>query len=110
MLAFSCSGQQTRIPLSFHPRDSNQNLRLHSQLQLQHHNQLKYADRRGSPIAVIEGADEKAKGVVQIKDLILGAKIAETASLEEWKDRPSQFEVPRAHLVKKVREILRDHG
>ncbi|MEM0946375.1 MAG: histidine--tRNA ligase [Pseudomonadota bacterium] len=73
-------------------------------------NQLKYADRRGSPVAVIEGADENAKGVVQIKDLILGAKIAESASLEEWKDRPSQYEVSRADLVAKVREILAEHG
>ena len=69
-------------------------------------NQLKYADKRESPVAIIEGAEEKARGVVQIKDLILGAKIAETASLEEWKDRPSQFEVARADLVAKVREIL----
>ena len=70
-------------------------------------NQLKYADKRESPVAVIEGADEKDRGVVQIKDLILGAKIAETASLEEWKDRPSQFEVPRDQLVTKVQEILK---
>ncbi|TMV09957.1 histidine--tRNA ligase [Ruegeria sediminis] len=69
-------------------------------------NQLKYADKRNSPIAVIEGGDEKAKGIVQIKDLILGAKIAESATLEEWKELPSQFEVPRGDLVAKVREIL----
>ncbi len=69
-------------------------------------NQLKYADRRHSPVAVIEGGDEKERGVVQIKDLILGAKIAENATLEEWKERPSQFEVPRADLIAKVREIL----
>ncbi len=69
-------------------------------------NQLKYADRRASPVAVIEGGNEKAAGVVQIKDLILGAILAETASHEEWKTRPGQFEVPRADLVAKVREIL----
>jgi histidyl-tRNA synthetase len=69
-------------------------------------NQLKYADKRASPIAIIEGGDEKEKGVVQIKDLILGAKIAENATLEEWKERPSQFEVSRDQLVAKVREIL----
>lgn len=69
-------------------------------------NQLKYADKRESPIAVIEGGDEKDRGVIQIKDLILGAKIAESATLEEWKERPSQFEVPRGDLVAKVREIL----
>ena len=69
-------------------------------------NQLKYADKRNSPIAIIEGADEKDRGVVQIKDLILGAQIAQTASLEEWKDRPSQFEVHRSEMLDKVKEIL----
>ncbi len=73
-------------------------------------NQLKYADKRGSPVAVIEGGDEKERGVVQIKDLILGAKIAESATHEEWKERPSQFEVPRAQLVDKVRVILDGQG
>lgn len=69
-------------------------------------NQLKYADKRNSPVAIIEGGEEKERGVIQIKDLILGAKIAENATLEEWKERPSQFEVPRSELVAKVREIL----
>ncbi|MGX0878144.1 histidyl-tRNA synthetase [Roseovarius sp. MBR-154] len=73
-------------------------------------NQMKYADRRGSPVAIIEGGDEKARGVVQIKDLILGAQIAENATLEEWKERPSQYEVPRDQLVEKVREILSRQG
>ncbi|MCR8827851.1 histidine--tRNA ligase [Pseudosulfitobacter koreensis] len=73
-------------------------------------NQLKYADKRGSPVAIIEGGDEKERGVVQIKDLILGAKIAETATHEEWKDRPSQFEVPRDQMLDKVREILEGQG
>ena len=73
-------------------------------------NQLKYADKRQSPVAVIEGGDEKANGVVQIKDLILGAKIAQSASLEEWQDRPNQFEVPRDQLVSKVREILESYS
>jgi len=69
-------------------------------------NQLKYADRRASPVAVIAGGDEFDKGMIQIKDLILGAKIAESATLEEWKARPSQYEVARGDLVSKVREIL----
>jgi histidyl-tRNA synthetase len=69
-------------------------------------NQMKYADRRGSPVAVIEGGDEKERGVVQIKDLILGAQIAENATLEEWKDRPSQIEVSRAELVARVRAMI----
>ena len=73
-------------------------------------NQLKYADRRGSPVAIIAGTEEFASGQVQIKDLILGAKIAESASVEEWKDRPSQFAVDRADLVAKVQAILKGQG
>ena len=74
-------------------------------------NQLKYADKRRSPVAVIAGSDEFDQGKIQIKDLVLGAKIAESATLEEWKERPSQFECARADLVAKVREILEaDHG
>ena len=69
-------------------------------------NQLKYADKRSSPVAVIVGDEEFANGMVQIKDLVLGAKIAENATLAEWRDRPSQYEVPRADLVARVREIL----
>ena len=69
-------------------------------------NQMKYADRRGAPAAVIMGEDEAARGVVQVKDLALGAEIAETASLEEWRARPAQREVPRADLVAAIRDIL----
>ncbi len=69
-------------------------------------NQLKYADKRGAPVAVIAGEDERARGVVQLKDLVLGAKIAENATLEEWQSRPSQFEVARGDLVAEVRRII----
>jgi histidyl-tRNA synthetase len=69
-------------------------------------NQLKYADKRQSPVAIIAGSDEFDAGKVQIKDLILGAKIAENATLEEWKERPSQFEVARGNLVVRVKEII----
>jgi histidyl-tRNA synthetase len=69
-------------------------------------NQLKYADKRQSPIAVIQGGDEAAKGTVILKDLILGAKIAAQASLEEWKNRPAQVECDRAGLVAAVRRML----
>ena len=69
-------------------------------------NQLKYADKRGSPIAIIQGGDEAAKGTVILKDLILGAKIAESATLEEWKGRPAQETVLRSDLVAAVRKML----
>ena len=70
-------------------------------------NQLKYADKRRSPVAIIEGSEERDKGLIQIKDLILGARLAESASLDEWKERPSQFTVPKNEMVSKVQEILR---
>ena len=69
-------------------------------------NQLKYADKRNSPVAVIQGTDEAARGVVQLKDLFLGAKIAAEASHEEWKSQPAQTEVPRDSLVAEVKRLL----
>ena len=72
-------------------------------------NQLKYADKRRSPVAVIQGSDEADRGVVQIKDLILGAKIAESASLDEWKSQPAQVEAARDDLVAQVKAILDRH-
>ncbi|MDR5652119.1 histidine--tRNA ligase [Ruixingdingia sedimenti] len=73
-------------------------------------NQLKYADKRAAPVAVIQGSDEAARGVVVLKDLILGARIAQSATLEEWKDRPAQVEVPRADLASAVRAMLAGGG
>ena len=69
-------------------------------------NQLKYADKRESPVAIIQGGDEAARDVVQIKDLVLGAKIAAQASLEEWKSQPAQVEVARADMVATVKKML----
>jgi histidyl-tRNA synthetase len=75
-------------------------------------NQLKYADKRNSPVAVIQGGDELAKGEVQIKDLIEGKKAAEAiASNAEWRaSRPAQFSVAREKLVETVQEVLKRHG
>lgn len=74
-------------------------------------NQLKYADRRNSPCVIIQGSDEKARGEVQIKDLIEGAKAAAAiASNQEWREtRPAQFSCSEADLVTKVREVLSRH-
>jgi histidyl-tRNA synthetase len=72
-------------------------------------NQLKYADKRQSPVAVIQGSDEAASGKVQLKDLILGAKLAQDATLEEWKSQPAQTEVDRDRLVEGVRALLDRH-
>ncbi len=74
--------------------------------------QLKYADRRGSPCVVIQGGDEKARGEVQIKDLIEGARAAAgIASHQEWREsRPAQFAIAEDRLVEAVREVLARHG
>jgi histidyl-tRNA synthetase len=73
--------------------------------------QLKYADRRGSPCAVIQGGDEKAHGEVQIKDLILGATLAATKDRDEYlkKQVEAQFAVKETALVEAVRSLLAKH-
>jgi histidyl-tRNA synthetase len=73
--------------------------------------QMKYADKRGAPCVIIQGSDERAKGEVQIKDLIEGAKAAAAIKDNaEWKAaRPAQVTVPEANLVTAVREILARH-
>ena len=74
-------------------------------------NQLKYADKRESPVAVIEGGDEKDRGVVQIKDLALGARLAaEIETAEEWKAQPAQKEIARGDLVDEVRAMIARAG
>ena len=75
--------------------------------------QLKYADRRGSPCAVIQGGDEKAKGEVQIKDLKLGAGIAGLSKDRDdylKKQAEAQFAVPEGQLVEAVRKVLARQG
>ncbi|MFC3206168.1 histidine--tRNA ligase [Aquamicrobium soli] len=70
--------------------------------------QLKYADRRGSPVAVIQGGNEREAGQVQLKDLIEGARqAAAIADHAEYKEaRPGQVTVAEADLVAEVRKIL----
>ncbi|MPZ40839.1 MAG: histidine--tRNA ligase [Rhizobiales bacterium] len=75
-------------------------------------NQFKYADKRGSPCVVIQGGDEKAKGEVQIKDLILGAEIAGLSKERDdylKKQADAQFAVPESDLVEAVRKVLARH-
>jgi histidyl-tRNA synthetase len=75
--------------------------------------QMKYADKRNAPCVVIQGSDEKAKGEVTIKDLIIGAELAK---LEKGRDEylqkqaEAQRAVPEQDLVAAVREVLTRHG
>jgi histidyl-tRNA synthetase len=72
--------------------------------------QLKYADKRGAAVAVIEGADERAKNPpeVTLKDLALGAELSKSVeSRAEWvQNRSAQVSVKRGDLVAEVRKML----
>jgi histidyl-tRNA synthetase len=71
--------------------------------------QMKYADKRGSPCVVIQGGNEKEKGEVQIKDLILGAEIAGLSKDRDdylKKQAEAQFAVKESELVEAVCRVL----
>ena len=74
--------------------------------------QMKYADKRNAPCVVIQGSDEKAKGEVTIKDLIVGAELAKLEKGREehlQKQAEAQRAVPEAQLVEAVRAVLARH-
>jgi histidyl-tRNA synthetase len=73
--------------------------------------QLKYCDKRGAAFAIIEGADERARGEVTIKDLALGAELAKgVESRAAWVGaRPAQQSVARERLVETLRATLARH-
>ncbi len=70
--------------------------------------QLKYADKRNAPVAVIVGGDERAKGEVTIKDLARGAELSKDISDNTaWREgKPAQASVKRAALVAEVKKIV----
>ena len=70
--------------------------------------QLKYADKRGAPIAIICGEDERGRGEVTVKDLVLGAMLSEQIEDNaEWREsQPAQFSVSRDSLVRAVKDTL----
>jgi histidyl-tRNA synthetase len=75
--------------------------------------QMKYADRRNSPCVVIQGSDEKARGEVTIKDLIVGTELAKQEKGREQhlqKQAEAQRSVPEGKMVEAVREVLARHG
>ncbi|MEA2872244.1 MAG: histidyl-tRNA synthetase, partial [Hyphomicrobiales bacterium] len=71
-------------------------------------NQFKYADRRRSPCAIIQGGDERdhPSGTphVLIRDLIAGAANASITDREEYKaaQAKAQYAVPEGELVAEV--------
>lgn len=74
--------------------------------------QLKYADKRRAPCAILQGSDEKARGEVQIKDLILGAGLTAIKDRDEYlkKQNEAQFAVKETELIEAVRALLKRHG
>src|SRR5665648_452395 len=68
------------------------------------------APRISAPCVVIQGGYEKAKGEVQIKDLVLGAKLT-ALDRDEYlkKQEEAQILVPEAQLVENVRAVLARH-
>jgi histidyl-tRNA synthetase len=75
--------------------------------------QMKYADKRNAPCVVIQGSDEKAKGEITIKDLIVGAELAKLEKgREEYlqKQAEAQVSVPEDELVAAVKKVLARHG
>jgi histidyl-tRNA synthetase len=71
--------------------------------------QMKYADRRGAPCVIIQGSQEREQGVVQIKDLVEGAKQALLIkdSKEYKAARPAQLSVPETDMVAAVQAIIK---
>jgi histidyl-tRNA synthetase len=57
--------------------------------------QFKYADKRQSPVAVIMGSDEKAKGEVSIKDLRAGAALGAKAGHDRAAYQAARGDVQR---------------
>ena len=74
--------------------------------------QLRYADRRGSPIAIIQGGNEKEAGKVIVKDLIEGKRIAETITDNaEWREaKAGEHLVDEADLVITVQRVLAEQA
>ncbi|MEX6633136.1 histidine--tRNA ligase [Hyphococcus lacteus] len=70
--------------------------------------QLKYADKRTAPVAIIQGEDERQKNEITIKDLVLGSELSKKIEDNtEWREeQPAQFSVPRANLVEAVKSTL----
>jgi len=74
--------------------------------------QLRYADRRGAPVAIIQGGNEKAEGKLIVKDLIEGKKVAETITDNaEWREaKAGENLVDEAEMIPTVRAVLASHG
>lgn len=74
--------------------------------------QMKYADKRGSVCVVIQGSDEREKGEVLIKDLVLGATLSSAPDRDAYlkQQAEAQFAVPETGMIDAVRKVVARHG
>ena len=70
--------------------------------------QLEYADAWEIPLVILCGSNEKAQGIVTVKDMAVGrAKTEALANRKEWlAERPGQTTIPRGELVEGIRRLL----
>jgi len=70
--------------------------------------QLEYADQYDIPLAILCGSNEKAQGVVTVKNMAAGrAKASLLDDRSKWlAERPGQTTLPRDRLVEGIRDLL----
>jgi histidyl-tRNA synthetase len=70
--------------------------------------QLEYADQYEIPLAILCGSNEKAQGVVTVKNMAAGrAKAGALNDRSAWlAARPGQLTIPRERLVDGIRDLL----
>ncbi len=72
--------------------------------------QMKYADRRNSPLVIIEGTNEREMGIVTVKNLIKGKEISNMIeNRDQWINNDEiQFEINRDQVANKISEIFKE--
>jgi histidyl-tRNA synthetase len=70
--------------------------------------QLEYADQYDIPLAILCGSNEKAQGIVTVKNMAAGrAKATMLDDRSKWlAERPGQTTIPRERLVEGIRDLL----
>ncbi|HSP16449.1 MAG TPA: histidine--tRNA ligase [Thermoanaerobaculia bacterium] len=70
--------------------------------------QLKYADQYEIPIVLLYGSNEKAQGIITIKDMTVGREKAKAVGdRKEWlAARPGQTTAKRGEIIDAVRRVL----
>ncbi len=74
--------------------------------------QLKYADKRNAPVAIIQGSDERERGEVLIRDLIAGSAPSDATDRDAHlkKQAEAQVAVKMDGFIQAVRDVLARHN